>query len=97
MKLIVERIGIIRHNANLSARELSKRIGMNDGYINSIESGKSIPSLPALINILEVCDVSFEQFFYDNFKDYSLDKKYLEVLKNMNSDKKKALIDFLIK
>ncbi len=96
-KAIVERIGIIRYNANLSARELSLRIGKEESYISTLEQKCVCPSMNALYDILEVCGVTPEQFFYENFKDYELDKKYLDIIKNMKSDKKQALIEFLMK
>ena len=96
-KEIIDRIGIIRHRVNLSARELSRRAGLNDSYISTMEQKGVCPSMNALYDILEVCGVTPEQFFYENFKDYELDKKYLDIIKNMKSDKKQALIEFLMK
>ena len=37
---IIFKIGTIRRDANLSARALSTRIDLNEGYINRLESKK---------------------------------------------------------
>ena len=37
---IINRINIIRNKANLSARALSQKVELNDGYINRLESKK---------------------------------------------------------
>ena len=48
---IITRIGIARNKANLSARALSQKIDMNDGYINRLESKKDfLPSVEVLLN-----------------------------------------------
>lgn len=60
---IIKRISQIRIDAHLSARALSQKIGMNDGYINRLESKKDfLPRLETLLDILEVCGVSAERF-----------------------------------
>ena len=38
------RLAQLREKKNVSAREMSLAIGQNPGYINNIESGKSLPS-----------------------------------------------------
>ena len=47
------RLAQLREKKNVSAREMSLAIGQNPGYINNIESGKSLPSLPG---IFYICD-----------------------------------------
>ncbi len=93
------RIATLRTNKNISARELSLRLGQSEGYINAIENGKSNPSVQMLEYICEELDVSLSDF-YDSENNYpdiinsiiteakKLDKKSLEsilaVMKNMN-------------
>ncbi|MBQ4541495.1 MAG: helix-turn-helix transcriptional regulator [Clostridia bacterium] len=93
---IIERISIARTNANLSARALSQKIGMNSGYINRLESKKDfLPRLETLLDIIEVCGMTTEQFFYEDFNSYQTDKALLANLKNMKTEKKEALLKFL--
>lgn len=56
-------IGIARHNAGLSAKALSELAGLNKGYINRLENGRDfLPSLDALLNIIDACGISEEDF-----------------------------------
>ncbi len=93
------RIATLRTNKNISARELSLRLGQSEGYINAIENGKSNPSVQMLEYICEELDVSLSDF-YDSENNHpdiikaiiteakKLDRKSLEsilaVMKNMN-------------
>ena len=57
------RLAQLRENKGVSAREMSLAIGQNAGYINNIESGKSLPSLTGFFYICEYLDVSESDFF----------------------------------
>ena len=64
---IILRISQIRCRANFSARALSQRIGLNDGYINRLESKKDfLPTVEVLLRIIEACNSTPEEFFYYN-------------------------------
>lgn len=96
LEQIIERISILRTKANLSARELSFRIGKNESYINRLEYRKNFePSISVINDIVEACDSSLEELFYDNMCDYKQDKEIIELLKHTNEKKKQAIIDLL--
>lgn len=57
------RLAQLRENKGVSAREMSLAIGQNAGYINNIESGKSLPSLAGFFYICEYLNVSESEFF----------------------------------
>ena len=93
---IIIRISRARTNANLSARALSQKIEMNDGYINRLESKKDfLPSVEVLLKIIDVCELTIEEFFYDNYSSYKIDKEIIDLLKNTNDEKKKAILTIL--
>lgn len=93
---IIKRISQIRIESHLSARALSQKIGMNDGYINRLESKKDfLPRLETLLDILEACGVSVEKFFYYDYFEYNNDRQIFDILKNLESDKKKILIELM--
>ena len=56
------RLAQLREKKNVSAREMSLAIGQNAGYINNIESGKSLPSLPGVFYICDYLGVSVSDF-----------------------------------
>ena len=93
---IIIRISRARTNANLSARALSQKIEMNDGYINRLESKKDfLPSVEVLLKIIDVCGLTIEEFFYDNYSSYKIDKEIIDLLKNINEEKKQAILTIL--
>ena len=47
------RLAQLRERKGVSARDMSLSMGQNPGYINNIESGKSMPSLAG---IFYICD-----------------------------------------
>lgn len=93
---IINRISIARTKANLSARALSQNAGLNDGYINRLESKKDfLPSMEAFMDIIEACGISLEEFFYYDMEQYKQDKKIMELLKRVNSESKNSIINIL--
>ena len=95
---IIIRISRARNNANLSARALSQKIDMNDGYINRLESKKDfLPSLDVLLKIISVCGLTCEEFFYENSNDYAKDKEIIKLLSTVDTKSKDAVITLLKK
>ena len=93
---IIDRIGIARHNAGLSAKALSELAGLNKGYINWLENGRDfLPSLDALLNIIDACGISEEEFFYHDINSYKQDMELISSLKNLSADKKLAIATLL--
>ena len=57
------RISSLRMQRGVSARDMSLSIGQNPGYINSIESGKSLPSMTVFFYICEYLHLTPKEFF----------------------------------
>ena len=89
------RIGYFRNLNNLSARELSLRLGKSPTYINQIESRNFNLSLPALFDIIDVLEISCAEFFADNYADYKQDKEIMDILNKLPSDRKASFIDLM--
>ena len=53
----------LRGQMGVSARDMSLSIGQNPGYINNIETGKSLPSMTAFFYICEYLHVTPKAFF----------------------------------
>ena len=97
IKEILLRIGYVRNLKNLSARELSLRIGMSENYVGKVESQDINLSMQILLKILEVCEFPIERFFSKNIATYNEDKELEELLASMSAEKKKSMIDFIKK
>ena len=57
------RLSKLRTDKGISARDMSLSIGQNPGYINSIETGKSLPSMSVFFYICEYLGISPKDFF----------------------------------
>lgn len=57
------RLKQLRGQMGVSARDMSLSIGQNPGYINNIETGKSLPSMTAFFYICEYLHVTPKDFF----------------------------------
>lgn len=69
---IIERIIYFRKRAKLTQRELSNLIKMNQSYINRLESQKDfLPSVAVLLNIIDACTSTPEEFFSKDYQHYS--------------------------
>ena len=95
MKDILSKMGYARTQANLSARELSFRIGMSSQYVAKLENGSIVLTVEKLISILNECDFPLDKFFYSNPDEYDTDMELLKIFKSMPKNKKEALLKFL--
>ena len=57
------RLARLREEKGVSARDMSLSMGQNPGYINNIESGKSMPSLSGIFYICEYLGITPKDFF----------------------------------
>ena len=57
------RLAQLREKKGVSARDMSLSIGQNPGYINNIESGKSMPSLSGVFYICDYLGITLSEFF----------------------------------
>lgn len=93
---IINRLSIIRTRANLSARELSLRIGKSESYINRLEYRKNFePSITVIKDICEVCGSSLAELFYYDISQFKADNEIIELLKTVSDKKKQAIINLL--
>lgn len=97
IKEILSRIGYVRNKANLSAREVSLRMGMSPQYVAQLESGRIVLTIEKLLQILEICDFPIERFFSSNIADYDVDNELKLLIEDLPLDKKKNIIEFIKK
>ena len=95
LKEVIFRIGYFRNKTNLSARALSLEIGKNPAYITKLEAGEYEPFMQVILDIIDACKTSPEEFFAESYQDYSLNKQTLNTISNLTSKKKIALNDLL--
>ena len=59
------RLAKLRTQKGVSDRDMSLSMGQNPGYINNIETGKSMPSLSGFFYICDYLDITVRDFFDD--------------------------------
>ena len=95
IKEILSRIGYVRNKANLSAREVSQRMGMSPQYVAQLESGRIVLTVEKLLQILEICEFPIERFFSSNIVDYTFDNELKSLIESLPTEKKKNIIEFI--
>ena len=95
IKDIISRIGYFRNRANLSAKALSLLIDKNPAYINKMERGEYEPSMRVVLEIIEACGTTPEEFFYEDITSYKIDKQTLVLFKKADENKKLAIQELL--
>lgn len=58
-----QRLASLRTQKGISARDMSLSIGQNPGYINTIENGKSFPTMTNFFYICEFLNITPQEFF----------------------------------
>lgn len=80
------RLARLREEKGVSARDMSLSMGQNPGYINNIESGKSMPSLSGIFYICEYLGITPQEFFDTDNNDPAKFKELIEAAKWLNSE-----------
>ena len=90
------RIATLRTKKGVSARDMSLSMGQNPGYINNIESGKSLPSLSGIFYICDYLNITPSELFDMDVENPEKLKGIIEDLKKLN-DKQLDTIATLVK
>ncbi len=97
IKEVLSRIGYVRNKANLSAREVSLRMGMSPQYVAQLESGRIVLTVEKLLQILEICEFPIERFFSSNIDNYNVDNELKTLIESLPLSKKNNIIEFIKK
>lgn len=92
---IGDRITELRIKKNISEYQMSLDLGKNKSYIQSISSGRSLPTMQ---NFLEICDylgVTPSQFFDTDLHNLPLYEKATDLLKHLDDEDILAVINIL--
>lgn len=94
-KYIGERISELRIQKNISEYQMSLDLGKNKSYIQSLSSGRSLPTMQNFLDICDYLDVSPQQFFDTDLHNLPLFEKAVELIKQLDDDDMLALIPML--
>ena len=94
-QFLINRLGYIRNRANLSARELSQTLGFSIAYIAKFENGDfNIPS-EVLLNAIEICKSSPEEFFHGDIVKYQEHQDLIEKYESLSIESKHTILDLM--
>lgn len=80
---IRDRINELRLKKNISEYQLSLDLGHSQGYIQSITSGRNLPSMSAFFDICTYFAITPSEFFDASINDPSLIKNIIEDIKKL--------------
>ena len=93
LKFISDRISVLRTKKNVSEYRMSTDLGHSKSYIQSISSGRSMPSMSEFLYICEYLGVTPKEFFDDSIGEPQLVQKLYELTRNMSVDDLSVLIE----
>ncbi len=93
LQFIRERISILRTKKNVSEYRMSTDLGHSKSYIQSISSGRAMPSMSEFLYICEYLGVTPKEFFDDNIAEPQLVQKLYKLMCNMSDDDLNVLIN----
>lgn len=94
-KFIGERITELRIKKNISEYQMSLDLGKNKSYIQSISSGRSLPTMQVFLEICEYLDITPSQFFDTELHNLPLFEKATDLLKQLDDEDMIAVIGML--
>lgn len=90
-KFLIERLGYLRNRANLSARELSQRIDRSIAYMAKFENGDFNIPTEVLLDAIETCGSTPEEFFWDDIAKYKEQKEFLSNFEKLSDESKETI------
>ena len=85
-EFVRNRITELRLKADISEYQMSLELGQNRSYIQSISSGKAMPSMAGFFNICDYFNITPVEFFDDSVKEPTLLNEVFKSMKNLSED-----------
>lgn len=85
-KFIQERINELRMKKNMSEYQLSLELGRSQGYIQSITSGRNLPSMDAFLDICAYFNITPSEFFDPTINNPSLIRSIMKDIERLSDN-----------
>ncbi len=82
-KFIRERLSVLRTKKGISEYKMSLDLGHSKGYVQSISSGRALPSMAEFLYICEYLGVTPKEFFDDSIQEPTLVHELYALVKDM--------------
>ncbi len=89
---IRKRISELRIRKGVSEYKMSFDLGHSKGYIQSITSGRALPSMPEFLYICEYLGITPKDFFDEDIAEPQLLQELNEIAGHLQADDLRALI-----
>ena len=83
----IPRLTQLRLEKQVSARDMSLSIGQSPSYINNIENGRALPSIPMFLNICDYLGITPSEFFNTSVAKPERMRKLISQLEKLDSKK----------
>lgn len=94
---VLKRLNYFVENCPISRYEISLRLGNNDNYMSRVLNGWNNLSMNKFLDILEILELTPEEFFAADYKNYKQNAELLELVSSLNDDEKASLSTILKK
>ena len=84
IQFIRERISVLRTKKNVTEYRMSTDLGHSKSYMQSISSGRSVPSLGEFLYICEYLGVTPKEFFDEDIEEPQLVQRLYNLTRNMS-------------
>ncbi len=84
IQFIRDRLSVLRTKKNVSEYRMSRDLGHSKSYIQSISSGRALPSMCEFLYICEYLEVTPKQFFDEDITEPQLVQRLYELTRNMS-------------
>lgn len=94
-KDLINRLGYIRSRANLSARELSAQLDKSIAYIAKYDNGDFEMPSEKLLEAIEICGSTPEEFFFRDISEYAEIKEFVDMFEKLSPESKQTIKDLM--
>ena len=91
-EFIRDRISALRIQKGVSEYKMSLDLGHSKSYVQSISSGRALPSMPEFLYICDYFGISPKDFFDDGRQELLLLDELLQAASELDADDLRALI-----
>lgn len=90
---IPRRITQLRLQRDISEYQLSLELGLSRGYVQALTSGRSMPSIKQLFNIMDYFDLEPSEFFREEEPDPPEIREIVHLLRELSAEEIRVILE----
>lgn len=92
-RFIAERITALRLKKNVSEYRMSLELGQSKSYVQGITSGKALPSVKQLFNLVDYFEITMAEFFDDTTDDPQKMHEIMALIRQLSDEDFDRILD----